>query len=53
MKENGVAIDDLHAHITPKLAELQNPQDVHFKTAGSEYLAKQVAAEIEAALAGK
>jgi lysophospholipase L1-like esterase len=53
MKENGVAIDDLHAHITPKLAELQNPQDVHYKSAGYEYLARQVAAEIEAALPKK
>lgn len=52
MKENGVAIDDLNAHITPKLAELQNPRDVHFKPAGSEFLAQKVAAEIGALLPG-
>ena len=53
MKENGVATDDLNAHITPELARLQNPRDVHFKTEGSEFLAKKVAAEIEAALPKK
>ncbi|WP_395743774.1 SGNH/GDSL hydrolase family protein [Prosthecobacter sp.] len=50
MTENGVAIDDLNAHITPKLATLQNPHDVHYSAAGSEYLAQQVAAEITKAL---
>ena len=50
MKENGVATDDLNAHITPELARLQNPKDVHFKTEGSEFLAKKVAEEIAKAL---
>lgn len=50
MKENGVSINDLNAHITPRIAELQNPKDVHFKTAGSEFLAEKVAAEILKAL---
>ncbi|WP_395737269.1 SGNH/GDSL hydrolase family protein [Prosthecobacter sp.] len=50
MAENGVAIDDLNAHITPKLATLQNPKDVHYTSEGSEYLAQQVAAEITKAL---
>jgi GDSL-like Lipase/Acylhydrolase family len=50
MKENGIAIDDLNAHITPRLADLQNPNDVHFKPAGSDFLAQQVAAEILKAL---
>ncbi|WP_395752786.1 SGNH/GDSL hydrolase family protein [Prosthecobacter sp.] len=50
MAENGVAIDDLNAHITPKLATLQNPKDVHYSAEGSEYLAQQVAAEITKAL---
>jgi acyl-CoA thioesterase-1 len=50
MEENGVAIDDLNTAITPHLAKLQNPKDVHFKTEGSAFLAKQVAASIEAAL---
>ena len=53
MKENGVAIDDLNAHITPKLAELQNPRDVHYKAAGYDFLAQKVAAEITAALPKK
>ena len=51
MAENGVAIDDLNAYITPQLATLQKPRDVHFTTAGSEYLARQVAGEIGKALA--
>jgi hypothetical protein len=50
MSENGVAIDDLNAHITPQLATMQNPRDVHYTSAGSEYLAKQVAEEIGKAL---
>jgi acyl-CoA thioesterase-1 len=53
MKENGVAIDDLNAAITPRIPELQNPRDVHFKPEGSAFLAKQVAASIEAALPAK
>lgn len=51
MKENGIAIDDLNAHITPQLATMQNPRDVHYTSAGSDYLAKQVAEEIDKALA--
>lgn len=54
MSENGVAIDDLNAAITPRIAEVQNPKDVHFRPEGSALLAKHVAASIEAALkAGK
>jgi len=51
MAENGVATDDLNAHITPNLATMQNPRDVHYTAAGSEYLAKKVAEEIGKALA--
>lgn len=51
MTENGIAIDDLNAHITPNLATMQNPHDVHYTSAGSEYLAKKVAEEIGKALA--
>ncbi len=50
MKDNGVATDDLNAHATPRLAEIQRPQNVHFTPEGSEYLAKQVAASIAALL---
>ena len=52
MTENGVAIDDLHTAITPRLAELQNAKDVHYKPEGYAFLAKQVAASIGAALPG-
>lgn len=51
MAENNVAIDDLNAHITPNLATMQNPRDVHYTAAGSEHLAKKVAEEISKALA--
>ncbi|MFO1485122.1 MAG: SGNH/GDSL hydrolase family protein [Verrucomicrobiaceae bacterium] len=51
MKENGVAIDDLNTHITPYLAKMQNPRDVHYSAAGSEHLAKKVAESITQALA--
>jgi len=50
MAENGVAIDDLNAAITPQLAALQNPKDVHFKREGSDFLAREVAKSLEAAL---
>lgn len=53
MTENGVAIDDLNAAITPHLAEMQIPKDVHYKPEGYATLAKQVAASIEAALPAK
>ena len=53
MTENGVAIDDLNAAITPRIAELQNPKDVHYKPEGYAFLAKQVATSIGAALAAK
>ena len=51
MQESGVAIDDLHAFALPRLAEIQLPQNVHFTPAGSDALARQVAASIRAALA--
>jgi len=50
MKEHQVAIDDLYAYALPKLKEIQRPANVHFSDEGSEYLARQVAASIEAAL---
>ena len=53
MAENAVAIDDLNAAITPRLAELQNPQDVHYKAAGYALLARQVAESIKTALPAK
>jgi len=53
MTEAGVTINDLNAHITPHLAKLQNPKDVHFNKEGSEFLAQAVAVKIEAQLAKK
>jgi GDSL-like Lipase/Acylhydrolase family len=50
MKENGVAIDDLHALAASRLAEIQLPKNVHFTPDGYKVLAQQVAARIEAAL---
>jgi len=50
MEENGVAIDDLNAAIAPHVEKLQLKGDVHFSPEGSEFLAKQVAASIEAQL---
>jgi acyl-CoA thioesterase-1 len=50
MTENGVTIDDLNTAITPHLEELQIPKDIHYKPVGYLFLAKQVAASIEAAL---
>ena len=50
MDENGVAVNDLYAFALPRLKEIQRPVNVHFTEAGSEVLARQVAAAIEKAL---
>ena len=50
MAGNGVAIDDLNAAITPHLATLQQPQDVHYTPEGSAFLAREVAKSLEPAL---
>lgn len=47
MQQNAVAIDDLFTAITPRLAELQKPNDVHFSGAGNEFLGEQVAAYLK------
>jgi acyl-CoA thioesterase-1 len=51
MNEKGIAINDLNSHVTPQLATLQKPRDVHFTTEGSAHLAQQVAKAISQALA--
>lgn len=51
MKENGIAIDDLHAYATAHQADLQLPKNVHFSKDGSKKLAEQVAASIKTQLA--
>ena len=43
MAKQGVAIDDLFTFITPHLAKVQNPKDVHFNGDGYDLLGKQVA----------
>jgi lysophospholipase L1-like esterase len=53
MERHGVAVDDLFTFVTPHLATVQNPNDVHFTGAGYELLGKQVAASIEASLKAK
>src|SRR4051794_20126997 len=53
MQRHGVAIDDLYAFALPRLAELQLPQNVHFKPEGSKALADEVAASILKALKRK
>jgi lysophospholipase L1-like esterase len=50
MEKHGVAIDDLFGFITPRLAEAQLPNDVHFKAEGYDLLGQQVAESIRAAL---
>jgi lysophospholipase L1-like esterase len=50
MAKQGVAIDDLFTFITPHLAKVQNPKDVHFNGDGYDLLGKQVAEMIGQAL---
>jgi lysophospholipase L1-like esterase len=50
MAKHTVAINDLFAAITPKLATLQNPNDVHFTSAGYVFLGQHVATSIRAKL---
>jgi len=51
MARHGVAVDDLFTAITPHLAEMQNPGDVHFNAQGYEFLGRTVAACLEQNLA--
>jgi hypothetical protein len=46
MKKHGIAIDDLFTAMAPPLKEFQPPNDVHFTTAGYDFLGEQVAASI-------
>ena len=50
MKKHDVLTDDLFAAITPRLAELQPPNDVHFNAKGYDFLGETVAASIQQAL---
>lgn len=53
MSAHKVAVDDLYAAILPELATLQNPNDVHFKAEGNDFLAARVAAALEKILGEK
>ncbi|HBN78826.1 MAG TPA: SGNH/GDSL hydrolase family protein [Planctomycetaceae bacterium] len=46
MAKHGVATDDLFTLITPHLEKMQNPNDVHFNSAGYEFLGQQVGESI-------
>ena len=46
MQERGIDVNDLYAFALPRLNDLQKPANVHFKRAGSQALAEQVAAAI-------
>lgn len=50
MRKHGIPVDDLFAAVTPRLATLQNPNDVHFTAAGYDFLGAQVAAALRTAL---
>jgi trehalose utilization protein/lysophospholipase L1-like esterase len=50
MQKHGIVIDDLFSAITPHLATMQNPNDVHFNGPGYDFLGQTVARVIEAVL---
>lgn len=53
MEQNGVAINDLHDLVRPRLLELQRKDDIHFTQKGSEDLAAAVARSVRLALAAR
>ena len=53
MDAAGIPIDDLYTFALPRLEEIQQPANVHFKPEGSVVLAKQVAGAIVAELPKK
>ncbi len=50
MDAHGVTVNDLHACVLPHLAEYQQPRNVHFTAAGSDFLARKVARSIRGML---
>jgi acyl-CoA thioesterase-1 len=46
MNKNGILINNLHAFMVPRIAELQRPNNVHFTEEGSRELAKKVVERI-------
>ena len=53
MGRHGIAVNDLHTFIQPRLAEFQNPNDCHFNSEGYDLLGAKVAKEILGLLAGR
>ena len=53
MQAAKIPTNDLWSHAQAKLKEVQRPRDVHFSAEGSNYLAKQVADQIQEALTAK
>lgn len=53
MRESGVAVNDLHAAIAPRFAQLARAGDLHYTAEGSALLAQHVAASIRAHLAAR
>jgi len=50
MKKHDITVNDLYGFALPKLEELQQPNNVHFKPEGSKALAKEVAKYVLEAL---
>lgn len=53
MQRHDITTDDLYTAAIEKQDEIQLPANVHFRPAGSEYLAEQVVKTIRAALAAR
>ncbi|MBW6537238.1 MAG: SGNH/GDSL hydrolase family protein, partial [Mariniphaga sp.] len=50
MNKNGILINNLHAFMVPRMADLQLPNNVHFTEEGSRELAKKVVERINEVL---
>jgi acyl-CoA thioesterase-1 len=50
MKRHGIPMDDLYAHVLPRLGQYQRPANVHFTPEGYDFLATRVAQSILDAL---
>jgi len=50
MNKNGILINNLHAFMVPRMAELQRPNNVHFTEDGSREMAKKVVERIKEVL---
>ena len=46
MNKNGILINNLHAFMVPRMADLQRPNNVHFTEQGSREMAKKVVERI-------